>query len=84
MLEDEPQHMIERRVRIIRYRGQQAVLIPRELELRCNEAIARNEGTKLIITPAKPKSLLSLLARLKPITDAFAPIKDKPPRPTEL
>ena len=44
----------------------------------------RKEGSRLVITPARPKSLLGVLARLKPIKEDFPPIEDKPPRPVKI
>ena len=44
----------------------------------------RKEGSRLVITPARPKSLLAVLARLKPIKDDFPAIEDKPPRSVKL
>ena len=73
--------MIERRVRVVRLGRHQAVPIPRELELSYAEAIMRKDGTKLIIRSAAPKSLLSVLARLKPLQDDFPALEDRRPRP---
>jgi antitoxin VapB len=44
----------------------------------------RQEGEKLIIEPAPPKSLLALLATLDPIDDDFPPIADPHPEPVDL
>jgi antitoxin VapB len=76
--------MAERHVRVFRNGRNQAVRIPREFELPGDEAVMRKEGSRLIISPAKPKSLLAVLARLKPIKDEFPPIEDRPPRPVKL
>lgn len=74
----------ERHVRLFKNGRNQAVRIPREFELPGEEAVMRKEGQRLIIEPAVPKSLLAVLATLKPIEEAFPPIADLPPDPVEL
>jgi antitoxin VapB len=44
----------------------------------------RNEGDRLIIEPAPPKSLLALLATLIPLDEKFPPVTDAVPDPVEL
>jgi antitoxin VapB len=44
----------------------------------------RKEGSRLIIEPAPPKSLLALLATLAPLSEDFPPIRDLPPDPVDL
>jgi antitoxin VapB len=44
----------------------------------------RKEGDRLIIEPAPPKSLLAVLATLKPLDEDFPPIRDSPPDPVDL
>jgi hypothetical protein len=39
----------------------------------------RKVGNRLIIEPAPPKSLLAVLATLKPLDEDFPPISDAPP-----
>ncbi len=68
----------ERRVRLFRNGRNQAVRIPRDLELPGSEAILRKEGERLIIEPARPKSLLEVLASLEPLEDEFPPIRELP------
>ena len=58
--------------------------IPREFELPGEDAVMRKEGSRLIIEPAPPKSLLALLATLTPLNDDFPPILDLPPDPVDL
>ena len=60
----------------------QAVRIPREFELPGNDAIMRKDGNRLIIEPAPPRSLLALLATLKPLSEEFPAIHDD--RPDEV
>jgi antitoxin VapB len=74
----------ERRVKVFRNGRNQAVRIPREFEFPGNEAVMRKEGNRLIIEPAPPRSLLAVLARLKPLKEAFPRIEDKPPGSIEI
>ena len=74
----------ERHVKIFKNGRNQAVRIPREFELPGDEAVMRKDGARLIIEPKPPKSLLLVLAGLKPITENFPPITDVPPGPVNL
>lgn len=74
----------ERAVKLFKNGRNQAVRIPREFELPGDEAIMRKEGDRLIIEPTAPKSLLAVLAKLRPLTDDFPPITDDEPGPVEL
>jgi antitoxin VapB len=76
--------MAERHVRLFKNGRSQAVRIPREFELPGTEAIMRKEGDRLIIEPAPPKSLLAVLAGLKPLDEELPPIEDSPPESVEL
>jgi antitoxin VapB len=60
------------------------VRIPREFELPGEDAIMRKEGSRLIVEPAPPKSLLALLETLSPLSEDFPPIRDLPPDPVDL
>jgi antitoxin VapB len=73
----------ERHVRVFKNGRNQAVRIPREFELPGEDAIIRKEGSRLIIEPAPPKSLLALLATLAPLREDFPPIRDLPPDPVD-
>jgi antitoxin VapB len=75
-----------RRVSLFRNGRNQAVRIPRDLELRGTEATIRREGDKLIIEPIERPSLLALLATLEPLDESerIGPIEDHPPDPIEL
>jgi antitoxin VapB len=44
----------------------------------------RNEGPRLVIEPAPKKSLLQILATLKPIDEEFPEIEDPPPEQVDL
>lgn len=74
----------ERHVKLFKNGRNQAVRIPREFELAGEDAIMRKDGEKLIIELAPPKSLLVLLAGLKPIDEEFPPIEDPPPGPAGI
>jgi antitoxin VapB len=74
----------ERRVRLFKNGRSQAVRIPREFELPGKEAIVRKDGERLIIEPAKPKSLLALLATLEPLDEEMPQIDDQLPEPVDL
>jgi antitoxin VapB len=74
----------ERRVRLFKNGRSQAVRIPREFELPGKEAIMRKEGERLIIEPAKPKSLLELLETLEPLDEEMPQIDDYLPEPVDL
>lgn len=71
-------------MRLFKNGRSQAVRIPREFELPGKEAVMRKVGQRLIIEPARKKSLLAVLATLKPIDEEFPPIDDKPPEPVDL
>jgi antitoxin VapB len=45
------------------------------------DAIMRKEGSRLVIEPAPPKSLLATLA---PLSEHFPRISDLPPDPVDL
>jgi antitoxin VapB len=74
----------ERLVRLFKNGRSQAVRIPREFELPGKEAIMRKDGDRLIIEPAKPRSLLGLLATLEPLDEGMPPIADQLPEPVDL
>jgi len=67
----------ERQVRLFRNGRNQALRIPRDLELPGRAAILRKEGSRLIVEPVAGPSLLAVLARLEPIEEELPPI----PRP---
>ena len=74
----------ERRVKIFRNGRNRAVRIPREFEFPGDDAVIRKEGARLILEPAPPKSLLTLLSTLKPLHEDFPPLTDPSPGPVEL
>ena len=76
--------MIERHVKLFKNGRNQAVRIPRELELPGEEAIIRKDGQRLIIEPAPPKSLLAVLAALPTLDEEFPLIEDLPTEPVDF
>ena len=74
----------ERHVRLFKNGRNQALRIPRDLELPGHEAILRKEGTRLIVEPVAGPSLLAVLAKLKPLDEEFPPIPRSPAEPVEL
>jgi len=62
----------ERRARLFRNGRNQALRIPREMELAGDEVIIRREGDRLIVEPVAKRGLLALLATLDPIEETFA------------
>jgi antitoxin VapB len=69
----------ERHVKIFKNGRNQAVRIPREFELRTQDAVMRKEDEKLIIEPLPPKSLLAVLSTLSPLSEDFPPTSDAAP-----
>lgn len=61
----------QRHVRLFRNGRNQALRIPRELELPGDEAILRQEGHCLVIEPIYAGRLLTLLSTLEPLDEAF-------------
>ena len=74
----------ERHVKVFKNGRNQAVRIPREFEFPGDEAIMRKDGDRLILEPAPPKSLLSVLATLAPIEEKFPAIDDLPPEVVDI
>jgi antitoxin VapB len=74
----------ERHVKLFTNGRNQAVRIPREFELPGDEAVMRKEGDRLIIEPAKPRSLLAVLATLEPLDEELPDIEDLPIEDVEL
>lgn len=74
----DPTMLPERRVRLFRNGRNQAVRIPRELELPGQEAVMRKEGQRLVIEPAPPTSLLAVLAALRPLDEELPQVEELP------
>ena len=69
----------ERRVSLFRNGRSQAIRIPKDMALPGREAIIRKEGSRLVIEPIEPSSLLALLDTLRPIDEDFPDVDDPAP-----
>lgn len=65
-----------RHVHLFRNGRNQAVRIPRDMELDADEAILRREGNRLILEPVPTTPLLDCLARLKSIDEPFPDVDE--------
>ena len=74
----------QRHVRLFRNGCNQAVRIPRDMELPGTDAVIHKDGDRLILEPAQPTSLLKCLQTLSPIEEAFGEIADPAPPPVTL
>lgn len=75
---------LERHVKLFKNGRSQAVRIPREFELPGEDAIIRKEGSRLIIEPARSRSLLAVLKTWEPLEEDIGPIEDLPPEPVDI
>lgn len=74
----------ERHVRLFKNGRNQALRIPRDLELPGEEAILHREGNRLIVEPVARPSLLTVLASLKPLNEPFPEIERLAAEPVEF
>ena len=74
----------ERQVRLFRNGRNQALRIPRDLELPGRAATLRKEGPRLIVEPVAAPSLLAVLAKLRPLDEDFPSIARAAAEPVEL
>ena len=74
----------ERQVRLFRNGRNQALRIPRDLELPGRAATLRKEGSRLIIEPVAGASLLAVLATLKPLDEDLPPIARPAAEPVQF
>ena len=74
----------DRQIRLFRNGRNQALRIPRDLELPGRSATLRKEGPRLIIEPMAGPSLLAVLAKLKPLDEDWPPIPRPAAEPVEL
>ena len=66
-----------RRARLFRNGRNQALRIPREFELSCQDVIVRKDGDRLIIEPAtKGDRLIETIRRLKPVEEPFPDVEE--------
>lgn len=75
---------IMRHVKLFRNGSNQAVRIPRDMELDADEAILRREGNRLVLEPVPASPLLTLLETLKPIDDEFPDVDEGLPRTDDV
>lgn len=73
-----------RHVKLFKNGRNQAVRIPRELELPGEDALIRKDGERLIIEPAPARSLLAWLRTQAPVDEEFPEIDDPAPEPVRL
>ena len=73
-----------RHVRLFKNGRNQAVRIPRELELPGTEALIYREGHRLILEPVPHQALTKLLRSWKPIDSDWPDIEDHPSEPVDL
>src|SRR5436190_22320989 len=73
-----------RQVRLFRNGRNQALRIPRDLELPGRTATLRKEGARLIVEPVAAPSLLGVLAKLTPLDEEFPPISRPLAEPVEF
>ncbi len=66
----------ERIVALFRNGRNQAVRIPRDLELPGHEALLRKEGNRLIVEPVRKPNLLELAASWEPLDEELPDIND--------
>ncbi len=74
----------ERHVRLFRNGRNQALRIPRDLELDGDEALLRKEGDRLIIEPVRKGRLLAVLASLEPLAETFPDVDEDLPTLNEV
>lgn len=75
--------MTEHHAALFRNGRNQAVRIPRELEMEGSEVLIRKEGDSLILTPIRKHRLRELLASWAPMDDALPDVEELPPQPRE-
>jgi len=73
-----------RHVRLFKNGRNQAVRIPRELELPGTEALIYREGQRLILEPAPHQALTKLLCGWVRIESNWPDIEDHPSEPVDL
>ena len=73
-----------RHVKLFRNGRNQAVRIPRDMELPGEDAIIHSENGKLIIEAVKRQSLLEYLAGLEPLDEKLDEIEELPLEPVSL
>ena len=72
--------MTERHAALFRNGRNQAVRIPRELEMQGTGVLIRKEGDRLILSPLRKNRLLDLLASWEPLDEDLPEVEDPPPQ----
>ncbi len=74
-----------RHARLFRNGRNQAVRIPRELELAADEVMIYREDERLVLVPVeRAPTLAEVLSRLAPLEDDFPDIDDPPTAPETI
>jgi antitoxin VapB len=73
-----------RTVRLFKNGRNQAVRIPRDLELPGDEAVIYRDGSKLVLEATARPSLAKLLASWAPLDVDWPDVKDPPPSAVDL
>ena len=73
----------QKRVKLFRNGGNQAVRIPVEFELPGTEAIMHRDGARLVIEPVRKRGLVALLKTMKPLSEDVPQIDDSVPEAVE-
>ena len=68
-----------RHIRLFRNGRNQALRIPREMELEGEEAVIYREGDRLVIEPVRKGGLLAVLSSLEPIDEPFPDVDGSMP-----
>lgn len=71
-------------MKLFRNGRNQAVRIPRDLELPGHDAVLWREGNRLVIESASSATLRATLLRLQPLDERIPDVVDAPPEPVEL
>jgi antitoxin VapB len=74
----------ERQVRLFRNGRNQALRIPRDLELPGRAATLRKEGSRLVVEPVAGPSLLAILTKLRPLDEDLPRIARPAAEPIEI
>ena len=73
-----------RQVRLFKNGRNQAVRIPKDMELPGNDAVIYRDGQRLIIEPNQRASLTQLLASWDPIDTDWPESDDRPPEAVDV
>jgi antitoxin VapB len=73
-----------RHVRLFKNGRNQAVRIPREMELPGDEAVIYRDGQRLIIEPVTQRSLTRLISSWQPLDVEWPEVADQPAEPVDL